>query len=175
MAAINLRGRGLLNFEMDYTGAQNVRDALNGLGEAFGVQERDRILRKIAADYLHETEDRFNKQYDPDRKKWSPLRQSTIRIKQRKGNLMGAAHIGVWTGKLAASLQYVLRGDAVSIGTNVRYGPWFHYGTEGGWGKVPSRRFLGRNTRIDQKILRTYENEIRKRLGMGLVDVESAV
>lgn len=174
MARINLGGRGLLNFEIDYTGAQKVQDALNGLGEAFSPQERDRILRKIAVDYLHETESRFEKQYDPDRKKWKPLTKTTLRIKSKKGSLMGAAHIGVWTGKLASSLQYVLRGDTVSIGTNVRHGPWFHYGTKDGWGPVPSRRFLGRNTRIDQKILRTYENEIRKRIGFNLVDVESA-
>ena len=165
----------LLNFEIDYTSAQKVQDALNGLSEAFGPAERDRILRKIAIDYLADTEKRFDKQYDPDRKKWSPLRYSTIRVKERKGSLLEAMHIGVWTGELASSLQYVLRGDTVSIGTNVRHGPWFHYGTKKGWGPVPSRRFLGRNTRIDQKILRTFENEIRKRIGIGLTDIESAV
>ena len=165
----------MLRFEVDYTGEPKVQNALKGLGEAFGSQERDRILTKIAADYLKDTEKRFENQYDPDRKSWKPLQRSTIRLKARTGNLMGATHIGVWTGKLASSLQYILREDSVFIGTNVRHGPWFHYGTNGGWGPVPSRRFLGRNARIDQKVLRTYENEIRKRLGMGLLDIESAV
>jgi len=166
---------GILNFEVNYTGAQKVTDALRGLGEAFGPEERNRILKKIAAEYSADTEKRFLNQSDPDRKKWSPLRNSTIRYKTVKGNLMGAAHIGVWKGKLASSIQYRLVGDSVYIGSNVPYAPWFHYGTKKGWGPVPSRRFLGRNTRIDQKILKTYENEIRKLLGMQLSDIESAV
>ena len=158
----------MLNFEINYTGSRKVEEMLRGLGEAFGPQVRDQILKKIAVEYLKETEKRFDAQSDPDRKKWKPLQNSTIRLKQLKGSLMGPTHIGVWTGRLASSIKYRLSGDSVYIGSDVPYAPWFHYGTRKGWGPVPSRRFLGRNTRIDQKALNVLENEIRKRLGMGL-------
>ena len=95
-----------MRFEVNITGAQKVDAMLRGLGEKLGPQTRNQILKKIAAEYLYETERRFDKQVDPDRKKWKPLRDSTIRLKTRKGSLMGPTHIGVWTGRLATSIQY---------------------------------------------------------------------
>lgn len=165
----------MLNFKVNYTSAKKVEEALRGLGEALGPLEQNRILRKIAAEYLADTEKRFVSQSDPDRKKWKPLRPATIEVKKRKGSLMGPTHIGVWTGKLASSLQYRISGDTAYIGSNVPYAPWFHYGHKQGWGPTPSRRFLGRNTRIDQKILRLYESEIAKIVGLNIFDFKSAV
>lgn len=175
----------MLNFKVDYTSAKKVQDALRGLEEALGPREQNQILKKIAVQYLAETEKRFGSQSDPDRKKWKPLKPSTVKMKQRKGSLseffkndtakIEPTHIGVWTGKLVSSLQYRISGDTVTIGSDVPYASWFHYGHKKGWGPTPSRRFLGRNTRIDEKILRIYENEIMKRIGLSVQNTESAV
>lgn len=165
----------MLNFEVDYTGADKVKDWLRGLDEAFGSSGQKDILRKVGMLYLKDTEDRFEKQVDPDRKHWKPLSPTTLRIKKQTGNLMGAEHIGVWTGRLASSLQLRISGNSVFIGTNVKYAPWFHYGVKRfvkhkmrtvPWGIIPARRFLGRNTRIDGQVIRLIKQEISLRLGI---------
>lgn len=170
----------MLNFEVHYTGADKVREWLNGLGEAFGPSGQKEILRKVGALYLNDTEKRFEKQVDPDRKKWKPLSPTTIRIKKQTGSLMGAEHIGVWTGNLASSLQMRISGDSVFIGSNIKYAPWFHYGVKRfskkgrrmyPWGTIPPRRFLGRNTRIDEKVIGLVKKEVSHRLGIKISDL----
>ncbi len=162
----------MLDFEIDATSARRVQEALNGLGEALGPAGRAMILKKIAEIYLEETEKRFVSQSDPDRKRWPKLKESTIRIKKKKGSFLEPEHIGILTTDLFNSIKYRISGDQVYVGSNLRYAPWFHYGSKtGGWGPRPSRRFLGRNTRIDAKVLKLYEKEIERLVGIKMSNV----
>lgn len=171
----------MLRFEVDYTSADKVQNIIRklDLSDAFGDGSRS-ILRKVGILYLKETEDRFSKQYDPDRKSWKKLSPTTLRIKKQTGSLMGAEHVGVWTGTLASSLQMRVSGNSVFIGTNVHYAPFFHYGVKRlskrgnkthPWNTIPSRRFLGRNTRIDEKVIRLIKQEVGARLGITVNEV----
>ena len=174
----------MLNFEVDYTSAKRIQDALNGLGEALGDVGRNRILRLIGRMYLHETERRFETQSDPDRKKWAELRPTTVNFKSglrrhpsgRGPSIGSPTRKGLWTGTLASSLQMVVRGDTVLIGSNEPHAPWFHYGVRAGktWGYQPSRRFLGRNTRIDQKALEMLKKILIDNYGISEKDVKNS-
>ena len=172
----------MIRFEVDYTSAKRVQDALNGLGEALGPAGQSRVLRKIGAMYLHETEKRFETQSDPDRKKWPELRPTTVKFKEglrrhpsgRGSSIDSPTRKGLWTGTLASSLQMVVQGDTVKIGSNVEHAPWFHYGVRAGktWGPQQSRRFLGRNTMIDQKAINILKQELIDAYGLAKGDVD---
>lgn len=175
----------MFNFEVDYTGADKVRNALNGISESFSGKQTRSILQKVAAMYIAETEDRFKNENDLDRKKWPSLSPVTIRLKQkgyegRKPAAHGATRIGVWTGDLSSSIKYRIEGDTVIIGSDVKYAKHFHYrvpkgGGKVGWGTSPSRRFLGRNTRIDSKVIQVVRNELIKATGLDINSISSAV
>lgn len=174
----------MFNFEVDYTGADKVRNALNGISESLSGKQTRSILQKVAALYISDTENRFDREYDVDRKKWEPLRKTTIRLKEqgyrgRSPAINGAAHRGVWSGKLSTSLKYRIEGDTVIIGSDLKYAPFFHYGVKkkGGhpWGTIPPRRFLGRNTRIDSKVIQMVRNELIKATGLDINSISSAV
>jgi len=148
-----------MRFEARVSG-DRVQDALRQLSETLGPQMKRQLLRKVGAIYLAYAEERFEKQNSPQRKRWEPLKESTIRIKEKKGSLRGAEHIGTWTGKLASSLSFRVQGDEVLVGSNVEYAPYFHFKvkkgtpTKGGpWGDIPARPFLGRNERADKRVL----------------------
>jgi phage gpG-like protein len=55
--------------------------------------------------------------------KWDPLAQSTIESRRRRDYWPGK--IGVQTGRLAASLDYRIKGANVEFGTNVEYAEQF--------------------------------------------------
>lgn len=183
----------MFSFEVNYTGNDKVRNVLNGLSEAFSGQQARSMLRKVGALYLAETENRFEKEYDPDRKKWAALKPSTVRLKGKgyKGRgpgIKGATHRGVWTGDLATSLKMRVEGDSVIIGSDVPYAKPFHYGAKklkklssgingatAPWGEIPSRRFLGRNNRIDDKVVKLIKAEILKSTGLNVDSIQSAV
>jgi phage gpG-like protein len=167
-------------FEVKYTGANRVDSLLRGLEEAVGSPVQRAILRKVGAAYLSDTENRFSKEYDPDRKKWKELRDVTVRMKKhgdkrREPGIMGPTHRGVWTGDLATSLKMRFDGDSVIIGSDVEYAPWFHYGVKKlkkigqnrtvPWGPIPPRRFLGRNNRIDKRVMGIIQEELAKKIG----------
>lgn len=173
----------MIRFEVDQTSAKRVQDALNGLGEALGPAGQQRILRQIGAMYLHETERRFETQSDPDRKKWKELSPTTVKFKSglrrhpsgRGPSIDSPTRKGLWTGTLASSLQMRVEGDKVLIGSNVEHAPWFHYGVRAGktWGPQPSRRFLGRNTRLDQKALDILKKVLIETYGIPASDVNN--
>lgn len=174
----------MFSFEVNYTGNDKVREVLNGLSESFSGQQTRSMLRKVGALYLAETENRFEKEYDPDRKKWAALKPSTVRLKGKgyKGRgpgIKGATHRGVWTGDLATSLKMRFEGDTVVIGSDVEYAPWFHYGVKQKnghpWGTIPPRRFLGRNNRIDDKVVKLMKAEVLKATGLNIDSIQSAV
>ncbi len=180
----------MLNFEVDYTSAKKVEEYLRGLDEALGATAQREVLRKIGNLYLADTLKRFESQHDPDRKPWAQLKPVTIKhktygTKRRGASIDAPERRGVWTGELINSLTYRMEGNSVLIGTDVDHAKPFHYGTKkkkqlGGnatapWGNVPPRRFLGRNTRIDNKVLKVVNDEITKIVGINPNSVGSAV
>lgn len=180
----------MLNFEVDYTSAKKVEEALRGLDEALGAASQREILRKVGNLYLADTIKRFENQHDPDRKPWAALRPVTIKLKTTGYKGRGASidapdRRGVWTGDLINSLTFRVEGNSVLIGTDIGYAPYFHYGVKsvkklGGnrsapWGPIKARRFLGRNTRIDAQVLKMFGEEIMKKTGINPNSVSSAV
>ena len=149
----------MFTFEVNYTGGDRLRNVLNGLNEAFSKTDHRSILQQIGQLYLDETDNRFTKGYDVDRKKWKPLKQSTIRLK-------GHDTVGHETTDLRRSIKMDFVGNSVFIGTNSVYAKNFHYFVKKGkyrkaapgvqaipWGDIPARSFIGRNQRIDNKAI----------------------
>jgi phage virion morphogenesis protein len=175
----------MINFEINYTGNDKVQKAFEGFYKALSRDSQRGILARVGHVYLAETEKRFEKEYDPDRKKWKKLSPTTVRLKKkgdgRRGpGIMGPTHRGVWTGDLATSLKLRFENDSVLIGSDLDYAPWFHYGVKNlkkigqhasaPWGPIPARRFLGRNNRIDQQVIKIIHDELAKKMG---VDAQS--
>jgi phage gpG-like protein len=186
----------MISFEVKYTSANKVNDLLNGLSEAFSPSVQKSMLRKIGILYLADTEGRFDisRQHNPDRKKWEKLKPSTLRLKEKgfKGrgpSISAPEHRGVWTSNLSSTLQMRFEGDSVLIGSDQEYAKTFHYGRKkkargtakngktlySPWGDIPARRFLGRNTRIDSKVMNVLEQEIIKQTGINPSSIKSAV
>ena len=173
----------MLNFKVNYTSADRVQRALVGLEEALGSTGRNLILRSIGQIYLHETERRFKTQSDPDRKKWRGLTKTTLKFKSGKvdhpsgrgPSIERPEYIGIWTGALASSINMRIQNDSVLIGSNVPHAPWFHYGNKSmkTWGQQPSRRFLGRNTRIDGKAINIIKSILINKYGIPLQDINN--
>lgn len=180
----------MLNFEVNYTSAKKVEEALRGLDEAFKPETHRKILRKIGLAYLGDTLKRFKNQHNPDRKPWATLKPVTVYykthgMKGRGRSVDSPERRGVWTEDLYNSINFRIEGNSVIIGTDVEYAPFFHYGVKrlkklkgsqtAPWGIIPPRRFLGRNTRIDQMILKIYNESLREELGMNLNSVSNAI
>ena len=180
----------MLNFEVNYTSAKKVEEMLRGLNEAFSGSIHKSLLSKVGNIYLADTIKRFESQHDPDRKPWAVLRPITVKykttgMKGRGASVAEPTRRGVWTGDLINSLTFRIEGNSVLIGSNVKYAPYFHYGVKklkklGGnrttpWGVIPPRRFLGRNTRIDAKVLKVFSDEIEKLIGINPNSVNNAV
>lgn len=77
---------------------------------------------------------------------------------------------------MATSLKMRFDGNSVVIGTDVKYAKPFHYGVKkltklkgkakAPWGPIPARRFLGRNNRIDKKVIGIVRDELAKKIGI---------
>lgn len=71
----------MFSFEVNYTGNDKVQKAFDGLFKALSRDSQRGILAKVGHWYIHDTEERFNKQHDVDRKPWKALKDSTIQLK----------------------------------------------------------------------------------------------
>ena len=162
----------MFTFEVNYTGGDRLRNVLNGLNEAFSKTDHRSILQQIGQLYLDETDNRFTKGYDVDRKKWKPLKPSTIRLK-------GHDTVGHKTTDLRRSIKMDFVGNSVFIGTNSPYAKTFHYFVKKGkfrkaspgvqaipWGDIPARSFIGRNTRIDDKAMTLLRKILIQQFGL---------
>jgi phage gpG-like protein len=173
----------MFNFEVNYTGNDKVQRSLNGLFQSFSREFQVGVLTRVGQVYIADTKSRFDREYDVDRKKWKPLSAATIRMKKRGDKkrgpaVRGATHRGIWTEALQKSLDMRIDGNAVVIGSDVEYAPYFHYGVKMGqlkkigqystapWGVIPPRRFLGRNNRIDKKVIGVIQEELAKKIGI---------
>jgi len=162
----------MFTFEVNYTGGDRLRNVLNGLNEAFSKTDHRSILQQIGQLYLDETDNRFTKGYDVDRKKWKPLKPSTIRLK-------GHDTVGHKTTNLRRSVKMDFVGNSVFIGTNSPYAKTFHYSVKKGkfrraspgvqaipWGDIPARSFIGRNKRIDGKAITLLRKILIQQFGL---------
>ena len=132
----------------------------------------DDALRKIAGIYLRSTEQRFESMTNPKGQPWKRNSLATKRLKAKGGMgkqraIDGPNHVGVWTGKLATSIQYEVVGNSIRIGSKVPYASLFNDGHAGKkpWGATPARPFLGQTQKADNEVLnllkRFYESAIR--------------
>ena len=84
-------------------------------------------------DYLKkETDEQFSKEIDPDGKKWSPLKESTLKRKKTRTILRE-------TGKMVDSYYYEVQNNSFEYGLKSDIYIHHHYGTR----KMAKRRVIG--------------------------------
>ena len=135
---------------------QNVQSALAELSRL--ASDNRNILMKVATIYVASTEKRFDTSTAPSGRSWKRNTPTTAKLKVtgmkgRKPALMGAKP-GVWTGRLATSIQYQIVGSYLTIFTEIPYAPYFSRGHRGHrpWGDTPPRPFLGQNKNADSEV-----------------------
>ena len=143
-----------LRIKFEDSGVQQMLSAL-----ANRAADNAGILRKVATIYLASTERRFETSTAPSGRSWKRNSKATtqLKLKGMKGRqpaILGAKP-GVWTGKLASSMQYKIVGDYLTIFTDVPYAPWFSRGHKGNkpLGNTPARPFLGQNSNADSEVV----------------------
>jgi phage gpG-like protein len=177
-----------MRFEVNYTNPQRVQKAFEGVFAALSGASRGAILGRIGEHYKIETKHRFDKQYNVDRKRWPRNTETTIKYKTMgpiagyPKAVRGPFHVGIWKEKLQKSIDYRINGNEVWIGSNVPYARVFQKGAKTGtihsyigangkpvntpWGDIPPRPFLGRNKRIDEKIMGIVHDELASKIGI---------
>lgn len=123
---------------------QGLERVVQRLGElATDTRQVERPLKAAGAYMLGSIEKNFRAQGRPQ--KWPGLSQGALR-RRRRGRGRGGAQILIDTARLKNSHGYVVTGDAVEIGTNVKYAARQHFGYAGGKGRghsrTPARPFL---------------------------------
>ena len=125
--------------------ANNLRPAFNQIGEYI----------------LRQTQLRFDKQQDPDKKSWQPLKPSTLRKKQQKSKIL---KILQQDGDLRRSIVYQATDKKVEIGTNRIYGAIHQFGGNAGRGrktKIPARPYLGVNGDDEREVVAIIEDYLQ--------------
>lgn len=87
----------------------------------------EKLLRAVGGEALDHMQANFKGQHDPHGNPWPKLRPLTL-ARRRKGG----AHILRDTGRLANSICLVFSGNAVQVGTDVRYAPTHQFGVKQG-------------------------------------------
>jgi phage virion morphogenesis protein len=100
------------------------------------VSDLTPVMNEIGQQLLLSTDQRFEKEVDPDGVPWKPNTPYTRRLKKAKG-LIGK--ILQASGRGRASINYGATKDRVVVGTNVEYMRKHQLGLEG----LPVRKFLG--------------------------------
>lgn len=152
-------------FTAKTTGEKRLTEYMNHLKR---VAAADSPIWKEIADVLYDgTMERFDKEIDPDGKPW----QKSWRAKVQSGKTLQN------TGRLRDSIHKVVKGNSVSLATNVIYAGTMQNGAvitpkngkfltfrtpTGGWVrlrsvKIPARRFFGLSKDDAQAIILTIE------------------
>lgn len=146
---------------------QQVQSALAELSRL--ASDNRNILMKVATIYVASTEKRFDTSTAPSGRSWKRNTATTAKLKLtgmkgRKPALMGAKP-GVWTGRLATSIQYRVVGSYLTIFTDIPYAPYFSRGHRGNrhWGDTPPRPFLGQNKGADSEVVAMLQRHFNAR------------
>ena len=133
------------------------------------------LLEIIGLVYLNESKIRFIKKDAPNNMPWKKNTPYTIKLKKygtgnRLPGIEGPYSIGVWTGKLRASLMVDVTGDHIAIGiprssAASKYAQTFQLGANRGafgtdakgrpnpLGNIPPRPFLGPTNAANRQVL----------------------
>ena len=94
------------------------------------------VMNEIGQQLLLSTDQRFEKEVDPDGVPWKANTPYTRRLKKAKGFIDKILQA---SGRGRASINYAATKDRVVVGTNVDYMRKHQLGLEG----LPQRKFLG--------------------------------
>jgi len=94
------------------------------------------VMNEIGQQLLLSTDQRFEKEVDPDGNPWKANTSYTRRLKKAKGYIDKILQA---SGRGRASINYAATKDRVVVGTNVDYMRKHQLGLEG----LPVRKFLG--------------------------------
>lgn len=97
-----------------------LRIAVEGYFKAFPIGEVGAIAGEELKFYQEEV---FESEGSLLGAGWKPLAESTIESRRRRGKWPGK--IGQDTGRLAASLDWTIRGNTLEFGSNVEYAQFF--------------------------------------------------
>lgn len=125
------------------------------------LRNLDPALEEIGAANLAETEQRFEKQRDPEGKTWPGYSPNTTFAKGRTRPRMLRDR-----GDLYDSLTYqVLSGRSVGVGTNKRYARIHQLGGKAGRGRkvtIPARPYLGLSNEGAEEILQIVTDHLER-------------
>lgn len=128
-------------------------------GKRLAAQRRN-LLNAVGETLVDGTLERFEKEVDPEGKKWEPsgrawerglarkARKATDKRKAVKGR-RETGHFGKTlqdTGRLRSSIDYAVTQDGVLVGSNVEYARIHQEGGKAGRGRkttIPARPYLG--------------------------------
>ncbi len=133
------------------------------------------LYRKIGLLYVDNVKLRFKNHNDPQGKNWKHNTPTTRLLKKIGWKGRGATTdeyaIGTWTGNLADSIWFNIRGNDISVGVlsnekASRYASTFQFGAKkssfpGGkspWGTIPPRPFLGFNKTTNAKVIKLIKD-----------------
>lgn len=133
------------------------------------------LYRKIGLLYVDNAKMRFKSHTDPKGRNWKHNTTATrflkkVGLKKRKPAIRGEYAIGTWTGNLAESIWFNIRGNEISVGVmsnepSSRYASTFQFGAKRGefsetapWNTIPPRQFLGFNKVTNNKAIDLIKN-----------------
>lgn len=125
------------------------------------LRNLDPALEEIGAANLTETEQRFEKERDPEGQRWPAYSPNTTFAKGRNKPRMLRDR-----GELYDSLTYqVLTGRSVAVGTNKRYARIHQLGGKAGRGRkvtIPARPYLGLSNEGAEEILQIVTDHLER-------------
>lgn len=117
------------------------------------------VMPEIAKIYAISTEQNFDNQTSPSGQRWKPNSPATQRLKlhgmkNRPPAIAGPSHVGVWSGRLATSIQWRVVGNAAIIESKQPHAGFFQMGHKAvrPWGRTPPRPFLGQSVKVERQI-----------------------
>jgi len=106
-------------------------------------------FKRIAIEGWKDVLDHFNKEEDPDGKKWAKLKRKRRRGKTSKGKILQD------TGRLRASIRHKVVKDEAVVFTVVDYAKTHQEGI-----RVPKRSFMGLSKKAVEKIMELFKRYV---------------
>lgn len=131
---------------------QGLRSTLSRLIKKVGNPSP--ALKQCGEYLLISTDDRWEKQIDPNGVPWQPNTPYTISLKKSQGRLLKILQS---TGTGRSSIRYAIQGDTLVVGTNIEYMKKHQLGIG-----VPKREFLGISSEDQIEVVQILQEFLQK-------------
>lgn len=107
-------------------------------------------LRESGEFLLESTQERFRDMQAPDGEPWEPLSPKTLKHKKRPDKILTE------TGTLADTLNYLVSGNSLELGSNMEYAATHQFGRD----DIPARPFLGFAPFEEKEVLDIFRDHL---------------